>query len=162
MSRSAARVHSLDTSFEAVAESVGEARLAVASLAAMGGACVDDLERIKLAVSEAVSNAVIHGYGCQPAGAVRLTAVVIDGELTVVVTDDGCGLGRARESEGLGLGLAVIAQLCDSLTMMTWSSGGTQLEMRFRLAGSGAGRPQPALSGMPEQRESLSSAGPPV
>lgn len=133
MSRAAAKVLSLDTTYPAVAESVGQARRAVAALAQLDGACETDLERIRLAVSEAVSNAIIHAYAFEAARAVILTAAVIDGELTVVVADDGCGFGGARESQGLGLGLAVMTQLCDSLTMSKRSSGGTQLEMRFRL-----------------------------
>lgn len=135
MSQPAARVHSF--AFEAIAESVGHARQALASLAASSGACEQDVERVKLAVSEAVSNSVIHGYGLEPAGTVTLTAAVRDGEITVVVADDGCGLGRARESEGLGLGLSVIAALCDSLNVTTRSTGGTHLEMRFRLGALG-------------------------
>ncbi|MFZ2050069.1 MAG: ATP-binding protein [Solirubrobacteraceae bacterium] len=133
MSRPAANVLSLDTTYPAVAESVGQARRAVAALAQLDGAGQADLERIRLAVSEAVSNAIIHAYAFEAARAVVLTAAVIDGELTVVVADDGCGFGGARESQGLGLGLAVMTQLCDLLTMSKRSSGGSQLEMRFRL-----------------------------
>lgn len=158
MSQPASRVNSLDTSFEAVAESVGQARQAVASLAELGGACQEDVERVRLAVSEAVSNAVIHGYGLERAGIVALTAAVIDGEFVVVVSDDGCGLGKARESEGLGLGLAVITQLCDSLTVVTRSSGGTHLEMRFRLGGD----PQPAPGAQLDQTRPLSPASQPA
>jgi len=140
MSRGGARTLSLDTSYEAVPESVGQARRALAELAELGGASEEDLERIRLAASEAVSNAVIHAYGHGGPGAVTLTAAVIDAELTVIVADDGCGFGGAPESQGLGIGLAVIAQLCDSLSMIARSSGGTQMEMRFRLAhGQGAG-----------------------
>jgi stage II sporulation protein AB (anti-sigma F factor) len=140
MSHGAARILSLDTSYEAVPESVGKARRAVAGLAELDGAGEEDLERIRLAVSEALSNAVIHAYGHGNPGMVTLTAAVIDTELTVIVGDDGCGFGGAPESQGLGVGLTVIAELCDSLSMIARSSGGTQMEMRFRLAhGQGAG-----------------------
>lgn len=132
-----ASVLSLDTSYLAVARSIGEARRQVAALAASDGAGEEDLERIRLAVSEALSNAVLHGYGCKDAGLVHLTAAVIEGELTVVVADDGCGLGHARRSEGLGLGLAVITELADSLSVISRASGGTQVEMRFQLSGTG-------------------------
>jgi stage II sporulation protein AB (anti-sigma F factor) len=133
MSGSQANLLSLDTTYPAVAESVGQARRAVATLARLEGAGEQDLERVKLAVSEAVSNAIIHAYAFEAAREVVLSAAVIDGELTVVVADDGCGFGSAGESQGLGLGLAVMTQLCDSLTMSKRASGGTQLEMRFHL-----------------------------
>jgi stage II sporulation protein AB (anti-sigma F factor) len=133
MSGSQANLLGLDTTYPAVAESVGQARRAVATLAQLEGAGEQDLERVKLAVSEAVSNAIIHAYAFEAAREVVLSAAVIDGELTVVVADDGCGFGSARESQGLGLGLAVMTKLCDSLTMSKRACGGTQLELRFHL-----------------------------
>lgn len=133
MTSDATQILSLDTSYEAVPGSVGQARREVVALAQRDGASDEDLERVRLAVSEAVSNVVIHAYSEQAGGLVSLTAAAIDGELTVLVADGGCGLGGAPRSEGLGLGLAIITQLCDSLTVMTQSYQGTQVEMRFRL-----------------------------
>lgn len=160
MSRGGARTLSLDTSYEAVPESVGHARRALAALAALGGASEEDLERIRLAVSEAVSNAVIHayGHGGTGTGTVTLTAAVIDAELTVIVADDGCGFGGAPESQGLGIGLAVIAQLCDSLSMIARSSGGTQMEMRFRLAHAQGAGAEPDPRDKRRERRAISAA----
>jgi anti-sigma regulatory factor (Ser/Thr protein kinase) len=118
--------------FAAVPASLARARATVGALAADRGARPEDLERIRLAVSEAVANVVMHAYG-EARGDVHLTAVVIDGELTVVVADDGCGLGAAPASRGLGHGMRVIAAGCDSLSILRRSNGGTQLEMRFTL-----------------------------
>jgi anti-sigma regulatory factor (Ser/Thr protein kinase) len=122
------------SSFPAVPASVPEARNVVASLAARYGASWDDLERIRLIISEAVTNAVVHAYG-EPAGNVHVTAAVIDEELTVVVADDGCGLGAAKASPGLGLGLGLVANACDSLSIVARPYGGTQLEMSLTLSG---------------------------
>jgi anti-sigma regulatory factor (Ser/Thr protein kinase) len=120
--------------YEAVPESVGQARRALAAFAELHGAGEEDLQRIKLAVSEALSNAVVHAYGGRSAGIVDLSALAGEGELRVLIADEGCGIGGARRSEGLGLGLAVMTQLCDSLRVITTSAGGTRVEMRFRLA----------------------------
>lgn len=124
--------------YEALPESVGQARRTLAAFAEMQGACQEDLERIKLASSEALSNAVIHAYGAQGAGLLKLEAACLDGQLSVLIADEGCGIGGARQSEGLGLGLAVMTQLCDCLRVLTTSSGGTRVEMRFQLAARGA------------------------
>jgi stage II sporulation protein AB (anti-sigma F factor) len=124
---------SVEIHFAAVPASPARARATVGALAADRGASPEDLERIRLAVSEAVANVVMHAYG-KARGDVHLTAVVIDGELTVVVADDGCGLGAAAPaSRGLGHGMRVIAAGCDSLSILRRSNGGTQLEMRFAL-----------------------------
>jgi anti-sigma regulatory factor (Ser/Thr protein kinase) len=120
-------------SYRAVPASVPETRAVVAALAGRNGAGCNDLERIRLVVSEAVTNVVMHAYD-ESVGNVHLTAAVISGELTVVVADDGCGLGAAGESRGLGLGLGLIAQGCDSLAILARPFGGTQLEMRVALS----------------------------
>ncbi|HEV3045901.1 MAG TPA: ATP-binding protein [Solirubrobacteraceae bacterium] len=129
---SALASESVEIHFAAVPASLARARATVGALAADRGARPEDLERIRLAVSEAVANVVMHAYGAAR-GEVHLTAVVIDGELTVVVADDGCGLGAAPASRGLGHGMRVIAAGCDSLSILRRSNGGTQLEMRFAL-----------------------------
>lgn len=113
--------------------SVPAARRAVCAVAAASGASPDDLERIGLAVSEAVTNAIVHAYSGSTDGSVQLMAAVLEGELAVLVSDDGCGLGAAPQSPGLGLGMGVIEYSADALTITTRSAGGTIIEMRFSL-----------------------------
>jgi anti-sigma regulatory factor (Ser/Thr protein kinase) len=115
--------------------SVPEARRAVCALAKANGASPEEIERIALAVSEAVTNAIVHAYGGRQEGCIQLMAAATEAELCVLVGDDGCGLGAARESRGLGLGMGVIEFSADSLMITTRSSGGTLLEMRFSLRG---------------------------
>ena len=131
---------SLDLSFSAEANSVPCARRVVAEWASSNGAIGADLERIRLAVSEAVTNAVVHAYTAERRGAVRVSAGVGAGELTVLVADEGCGIGAAPESPGLGLGLGVIDECTDVLTITTRAAGGIQLDMRFRLERCGERR----------------------
>jgi stage II sporulation protein AB (anti-sigma F factor) len=123
----------MDTSYAADARSVAQARGAVARLAGAGGAGTRDLERIRLVVSEAVTNAVVHAYG-GGGGTIQVTASVEGGELAVVVADDGCGMGSAPGSAGLGMGLALMSRESDGMTVTTRASGGTLVELRFRLA----------------------------
>lgn len=128
----------LDVALQAAPTSVPAARRAVSEVAASSGASGRDLERITLAVSEAVTNAIVHAYSdCQ--GSVQLVAAANQGELSVLVADDGCGLGHAPRSPGLGLGMGVIEYSADELTITTRASGGTIVEMRFRLSEDSAG-----------------------
>ena len=55
------------------------------------------------------------------------------GELTILVADKGCGIGRALASPGLGLGLAVIDESCEALAIRSRPGRGIELELRFRL-----------------------------
>jgi len=129
----------LDLYLDAVPVSVPAARRAAVAWAAAAGARGLDLDRIGLAVSEAVTNAVVHAYSSEPpgeavSGQVHLTGGSRPGELTILVADQGCGIGRALASAGLGLGLAVMDESCDALTIRSRPERGMQLELGFRLA----------------------------
>ena len=88
------------------------------------------VKRIALAVSEAATNAVLHGFRDRT-GTIHVT-VRDDGDaVEVVVADDGIGLTPRADSPGLGLGLGLIAEISDDLRICTPSSGGTELRMRF-------------------------------
>jgi two-component sensor histidine kinase len=53
----------------------------------------------------------------------------------VLIADNGCGLHAGRDTDGLGLGLALISQMTDGFSVVGRSSGGTELRLRFALAG---------------------------
>ena len=151
MSRGRAR---LGVSYEACAASVAAARNAVSLFAARNGASNSELERVRLAVSEAVTNAVVHAYPAGAPGPIHLTAALAGRELSVIVADDGCGIENSRESPGLGFGLNLIEHTCASFTLTAARSGGTQLEMRFLLSASAA-QPDPIETVSPHRVASL-------
>jgi serine/threonine-protein kinase RsbW/stage II sporulation protein AB (anti-sigma F factor) len=89
----------------------------------------------KLAVSEAVTNAVMHAYVDAPRpGAVSVDATFEGDSLLVEVSDDGSGMMPRLDSPGLGVGLPLIAGTTDSLDIGNTPLGGTVLRMSFRLA----------------------------
>ena len=124
---------SLNESYPAVSESVRLARGAVGAFAADAGASGEKLDAVRLAVSEALTNAVMHAYGGDP-GRVEVTAAVASGELWVLIGDDGRGLRAVGGSRGRGIGLALIALVSDNLTIARRSSGGIELRVGFKLA----------------------------
>jgi anti-sigma regulatory factor (Ser/Thr protein kinase) len=93
------------------------------------------LTDIKIAVSEACTNVVLHAYP-ESEGPLLVDAWA-DGaeELVVVVRDQGSGFTPAArtESAGLGLGLALIASLSKEVQIGSEPGGGTEVRMRFRL-----------------------------
>ncbi len=112
-------------------ESIARARHAVADFAAQHGA---DRDGVALAVSEAVSNAVVHAFRGQEHGSIDLRAFPDTGHLVVSVSDDGVGVMPNPESPGLGLGLALIGSLSERLELRR-ERRGTTLVMRFPCAG---------------------------
>lgn len=124
----AQRTH--DKLYPAIAASVPCARHDLTAYASRAGVTEDQLDRIRLAVSEAVTNAVRHAYRLTP-GPVHVRATAIDGELWVMVADEGCGHQTPATDPGLGWGLSLIAQACDDFVLAERSEGGTQARMRF-------------------------------
>lgn len=112
--------------------SVPTARGSVVRFAAAAGANAPELERIKLATSEAVTNAVLYAYQGRT-GEIHVDAWVAGDELWLFVADDGCGMTAGRGSIGLGRGLALISQVSNGFTIARRSSGGTELQLRFDL-----------------------------
>jgi serine/threonine-protein kinase RsbW len=131
----------LSRTYPAVAESVPRARQDVCALADRAGASAETIEAIRLATSEAVTNAVLHAYR-EELGTVHLTAAVVSDEMWLLVSDEGCGLRVQADRPGLGLGLALIAHVCDDFTVGVPSSGGVELRMRFSLAARRGGSGQ--------------------
>jgi anti-sigma regulatory factor (Ser/Thr protein kinase) len=121
----------LSESYPAVADSVPEARNAVAAFAASAGADSELVDAARLATSEAVTNAVVHAYRRRRSGHIHVASWLVGEELWVLVADDGSGLRPRVDSPGLGLGLSLIAQLCDGLAVVKRANGGTELRMRF-------------------------------
>jgi anti-sigma regulatory factor (Ser/Thr protein kinase) len=127
----------LSESYPAVPEAVPLARRALTAVAVAAGADGERLEEIRLAVSEALTNAVVHAYRDREAGRFHVTAAVASNELWVLVGDDGRGLHAWNESRGLGIGLSLISGLSDDFSIVTRASGGTEVQMRFDLRQAG-------------------------
>ncbi len=123
----------MSESYPAAPSSVPWARNVVGTFAAEAGIGAQRLEDIRLAVSEAITNAVAYAYDGPP-GEIHVLAAAVSGELWIVIADDGEGMrDRRGDTRGLGLGLGLMARLSDALTILTRSSGGVEVRMRFDL-----------------------------
>jgi serine/threonine-protein kinase RsbW len=128
----------LNKAYAAIPSSVPAARKELADFALAAGLSRERLDGVRLAVSEALSNVVLHAYR-GGSGEIRLTASVAGGELWILIADEGVGLLPRIESPGLGLGLVLIAHETDELTIAKGATGGTELRMRFNLPAAPAG-----------------------
>ncbi|MDR3593032.1 MAG: anti-sigma F factor [Negativicutes bacterium] len=123
--------------FPSSSENVGIARVVAAAFAAQVDLTLSDLEEIKVAVSEAVSNAVIHGYGCS-AGEIEFEMTLEDGALVFVVTDFGKGIADialarqpsySTDPERMGLGFVFMESFMDELIIESEVGKGTTVRM---------------------------------
>lgn len=91
------------------------------------------LSDIRLAVTEACTNVVVHAYPDGHEGAMEVLATLFGEELTVVVRDEGEGIGPRADSPGLGLGLPLIASLAESVQLGRDEDERTEVRMTFSL-----------------------------
>jgi anti-sigma regulatory factor (Ser/Thr protein kinase) len=101
------------------------------------------LDDVKVAVTEACTNVVLHAYADAEPGPLRVDAWAEPERLIVLVRDEGQGMSpRAdRRSPGLGLGLRMMATLASDLSISSEAGRGTDVGMTFALEPEGAGGP---------------------
>ncbi len=118
------------------------ARVVVAAFASQLDPTLEELSDIKTAVSEAVTNAIIHGYEYRE-GIVIVESRIIDNEIEIIIEDRGMGIidiDRAREPfytskpnmERSGMGFTVMETFMDSLQVESIKGKGTTVKMTKR------------------------------
>ena len=122
----------LELTLPARPENVAVARHAIGGFADVLDVPDQTRADVKLAVTEACTNVVVHAYPGGE-GPITLRATVLDGMLRVVVSDEGRGILPRADSPGLGLGLPLIATLAESLELGTGENQETEVRMSFRL-----------------------------
>ena len=115
------------------AEGVAVVRQALAGIADALDVDAAVLADMKMAVSEACTNVVVHAYD-DGDGLLEVDMSADDVGLTIRVRDHGSGIqpqGRSREVPALGLGLPLIAALSDSFELQGGTGQGTEVKMTF-------------------------------
>jgi len=116
---------------------VGLARLAAASFASELDFTLNELEEIKVAVSEAVTNCIIHAYPLEE-GIIEIDMRIEGEELIIVVEDKGVGIEEvaavwqpnySTKVEHMGLGLACIDSFLDRFELSSEPGKGTIVQM---------------------------------
>src|SRR4051794_16370452 len=111
--------------------SVTTVRGQVREFAELQGVRREEIVDVTLAVTEAVTNAVLHPFVDRRPGTIGVAAVTGADELTVTVSDDGRGMQPRADSPGLGLGLPTIGRLAALVDLREPAGGGTELSMTF-------------------------------
>jgi len=125
-----------------VNESLG--RMVASAFTALADPTVDELCDIKTAVSEAVTNAAVHGYA-DTIGDISITAMMYpDNRIVFKIRDKGCGIEDVEKAmeplfttcktgESAGLGFAVMKELCDEVRVHSKPELGTTVTLIKRL-----------------------------
>ena len=126
--------------FPSLSENERFARLAVSGFVSALDPALDELSEIKTAVSEAVTNCIVHAYR-DTVGEIKMEVRLLEGcRLYICITDRGCGISdidKARESlfttapdeERAGLGFAIMESFTDSLRVRSRPGHGTSVTM---------------------------------
>lgn len=131
--------------FASVSENESFARVTVASFVAQLDPTMDELTEIKTVVSEAVTNAIIHGYNNEPGYHVSIACVLYDGEVELTIKDKGIGIGNVEEArqplytskpelERSGMGFTIIENFMDDLDVISTPENGTTVHMTKQLS----------------------------
>lgn len=116
----------------AEAESLMIVRQAVSGVAEALGIGDQRRDDMRIAVSEACTNVIVHAYPERP-GRMRVGLWADDGGLVIRVSDDGRGIipDPLRASPGLGIGLQLMATLADDMHLSASDGGGTEVTLTF-------------------------------
>jgi anti-sigma regulatory factor (Ser/Thr protein kinase) len=119
----------------AVPSSVGQMRRRAAAFASATGASGEIAAAVALAVSETVTNAVVHAYAGREPGHVTVRCRAEEERLVVEVVDEGRGIAARTDSPGIGQGLAMVGAVARSLEIAPRPAGpGTVVTMSFAAA----------------------------
>ncbi|MBM7854694.1 stage II sporulation protein AB (anti-sigma F factor) [Desulfohalotomaculum tongense] len=136
--------------FKSIAENVAFARVTVAAFASQLDYTLNDLEEIKVALSEAITNAIVHGYENDHQQIIELTVSLTDAGMEIRVEDKGKGIediARAMEPtystdpERMGLGFVFMQSFMDEFQVDSAPGKGTTVVM-FKKVNSAAANPE--------------------
>ncbi|MDY6012291.1 anti-sigma F factor [Clostridium sp.] len=130
-------------SIEFLSKSQNEAfaRVAVAAFVSQLDPTIEEITDVKTAVSEAVTNSIIHGYENREDGKVRIDASIIENEIEIIISDFGRGIKdieKAKEPlytsrpdlERSGMGFTVMESFMDSLEVYSEEGKGTKVVIK--------------------------------
>lgn len=141
-------INRIQIKFPALSVNEGVARSAVAVFLSQLDPSVTELADIKCAVSEAVTNSIVHGYR-ESGGYITMTVTLLEGRrVKIEIKDKGCGIPDVRQArqplfttdaagERSGMGFTVMESFTDSLRVSSKPGKGTTVTMTRRLSERG-------------------------
>ncbi|MBO5370187.1 MAG: anti-sigma F factor [Clostridia bacterium] len=137
--------NNIKTSFVSIPENESLARVICASFMSQLDPTIEELTDVKTAVSEAVTNAIVHGYNGRSDGVVYMDCNIENMVMTVEIRDSGKGIEDIEkamepmytscpEAERSGMGFTVMETFMDSVTVNSLPGVGTKIVMKKLIA----------------------------
>lgn len=131
----------MSVEFISKSQNEGFARVAVAAFVAQLDPTIDEITDVKTAVSEAVTNSIIHGYDSREDGIIKIEAEIHDYEVTIAIIDDGNGIEDINQAmeplytsrpdlERSGMGFTVMETFMDELKVESEKGIGTRVVIK--------------------------------
>ena len=138
-------LNKMQVKLPAISANEGVCRAIVASFTAQLNPNIEELADIKCAVSEAVTNAVVHAYRCLGGDLYISVSLLENRTVRIEIRDRGCGIpdvALARQplyttdtdGERSGMGFSVMETFCDRVTVSSHVGGGTRVTMTKKLS----------------------------
>jgi len=133
--------------FSSLPENVSFARSCVGAFASQLECTLEDIEEIKLVVSEAVSNSIIHGYNNDPSQKIEVMVSIFDnGSLEIIVKDFGKGIEDIEQAmqptyssnpTHMGLGFTFMRSFMDEMEVLSEPGKGTSVRLQRHFPSQG-------------------------
>lgn len=135
----------MDLKFSALSQNESFARVTVGAFVAQLDPTMEELTEIKTVVSEAVTNAIIHGYHGREDGMVYIHASLENDTIELVIRDEGLGIENIEEArqplftskpelERSGMGFTIMENFMDELTISSEPLLGTTVRLKKHLS----------------------------
>ena len=141
-------INEMKLTFESRSCNEGFARSAVVSFISVLDPNVEELSDIKTAVSEAVTNSIVHGYK-ESIGTVYIHVKIFEGaKVCIIIRDKGCGISDVKKAmeplyttcetgERAGLGFSIMESFMDKLKVRSKPGKGTSVTLEKSIVSKG-------------------------
>ncbi len=130
----------MNITFKSISANEAFARISVAAFVSSLDPTLEEINEIKTVVSEAVTNAIIHGYEENPHQTIAITCTLSEDNLTVIIEDFGLGINNIDlakqplytskpELERSGMGFTIMENFMDKVEIHSVPDEGTKVTM---------------------------------
>ncbi len=128
----------MNVEFLSISDNIAFARVVVAAFVAQLDITLNELDELKVAISEAVTNAIIHAYAGKKNGRIRIEAMLYEQAMEIIVEDTGLGIEDVEQAmqpdfsskpDRMGLGFSFMQSFTDTLEVHSVPGQGTRVKM---------------------------------
>lgn len=131
-------MNKMELKVSATVENEAFVRTVISAFALSLNPSLDEISDLKTIISEAVSNAIIHGYGCDSSKDVYIKAAISENQMKITINDYGIGIknlkdamnpnySSKKEEERAGMGFSIMKALSDDFSIRSEENIGTRV-----------------------------------